>query len=188
MARRPNNLIPLSRDYRRPPRWNMGGPRGPTPPRRRRTFRDPRVWLKLVIVLAGLGLVVVPYGTDAVGAVFGPKNEQGCRIVTVIDGDTVTLWCPGRGLMKTRLKGFDTPEVFSPRCISEWTSGTAATWHLRRILFGADKITVGFSGTDRYGRQLASLAADGRSVAGRMVAEGYARPYDGGQREEGCNG
>lgn len=187
MARRPNDLIPLSRNYRWLPGWNMGGPRGAVW-RRGRSFRNPGVWLKRVMLAAGLPLLALPYGTDALGVVIGPKSQQGCCVATVIDGDTLTLWCPGRGLMKVRLRGFDAPEVFSPRCVSEWTSGMAATWHLRRILFGADKIDVGFGGTDRYGRQLASLAVDGRSVAGRMVADGHARRYDGGQREEWCSG
>jgi micrococcal nuclease len=183
MAHR-NTVVRFSRDYRRPPRWSMGLPLRRS--QSRRSLIDPRQWLKLVMLMAVGGLVALPLGADAVTAVLGPKSESGCRVVKVIDGDTVSLWCSGRGLMKTRLKGFDAPEVFSPACFSEWTSGMAATWHLRRILFSADTITVGFGGTDRYGRALASIAADGRSVSGRMIAEGYARAYDGGKRGGWC--
>ena len=182
MVRR-SDFAHMSRDYRRPQRWQAEPPRRVRPGR---SLSDPRQWLRLVMLVAVGGLVALPIGADAVTAVLGPRSDSGCRVVKVIDGDTISLWCSGRGLMKTRLKGFDAPEVFSPACFSEWTSGMAATWHLRRILFSADTITVGFGGTDRYGRALASIAADGRSVSGRMIAEGYARAYDGGKRGGWC--
>ena len=184
MTRRRNNLIPFSRDYRRPPRWNMG-----FPAHQRFRFadlRDPRHWLKLVILCAGFGLAVVPFLADATVATLGQTSQNGCSVAKVIDGDTVLLWCSGRGLQKTRLKGFDAPEVFSPRCLSEWQTGIAATWYLRRILFSANKLTVGFAGTDRYGRALASIATNAGPISGQMIAAGYARPYSGGQRHGWC--
>lgn len=181
MVKRVQNVVPFNRDYRRPTRRNRCGPRRP---RRRPT--DPRSWLRLVILVAGLGLVVLPLGADVVNAAIGPKSEGGCRVVKVIDGDTVTLWCPGRGITKARLNGLDAPEVFSPRCASEWAAGIAATWHLRRLLFGANRLTVGFSDSDRYGRALVSMATEGGPLAGRMIASGHARPYDGGKRQGWC--
>ena len=184
MVRRLHNVIPFSRSYRRPPRWNMGLP--PRRPPRRPPLSDPRRWLKLVILAAGVGLVLLPGIADAVNAALTPASGGGCRVAKVIDGDTVVLWCAGRGLQKARLKGFDAPEVFSPRCVSEWANGLAATWHLRRIFFGAETVTVAFAGEDRYGRALVSVATDGRSVAGRMIADGHARPYGGGRRQGLC--
>lgn len=183
MVYRPNNIVPYSRDYRRPPRWGMG-----LPPRRpkRRGPNDPRTWLRLVIAVAGFGLLLLPPGADAITAVLGPRSEGGCRVVKVIDGDTLTLWCSGRGITKARIKGIDTPEVFSPSCASEWAAGIAATWQMRRLLFGTGTLVVGFAGTDRYGRALITVAADGRSLAGRMIASGHARAYDGGQRKGWC--
>ena len=182
MKRRLHNIIPFSRDYRRLPGWNLGGPRGP----RRRRPTDPRLWLKLVIGLAGAGLLLLPLGADAVNAALGPKSDGGCRVVKVIDGDTVLLWCGGRGVEKVRLKGFDAPEVFSPQCPSEWARGVAATWHLRRLFFQADRIIVAFAGEDRYGRRLASVATDRGSIASRMIADGHARAYSGGARQGWC--
>lgn len=185
MAHRRNNLIPFSRDYRRPPRWNMG-----FPARRQRLqfrdLRDPRYWLKVVILFAGFGLAVLPFLADATVATMGRTSENGCRIAKVIDGDTVLFWCSGRGLQKTRLKGFDTPEVFSPKCLSEWQAGIAATWYLRRILLSANKLAVGFAGTDRYGRALATIATDAGPISGQMIAAGYGRPYSGGERQGWC--
>lgn len=184
MVKRLHNIIPFSRDYRRPPRWKMGLPPRRPPPRP--PLSDPRRWLKLIIVAAGLGLVLLPGIADAVNAAFAPASRGGCRVAKVIDGDTVVLWCAGRGFQKARLKGFDAPEVFSPRCFSEWTKGLTATWHLRRIFFGAETVTVAFAGEDRYGRALVSVATDDGPVSGRMIADGYGRAYDGGQRQGWC--
>ncbi|WP_290897841.1 thermonuclease family protein [Hoeflea sp.] len=41
--------------------------------------------------------------------------------------------------------------------------------------------------TDRYGRTLACVYADGRDVAKALIAAGLARPYDGGRREGWCD-
>jgi endonuclease YncB( thermonuclease family) len=184
MGRRLHNLIPFSRDYRRPPKWGPGLPPRRPPPRL--PLSDPRRWLKQVIVTAGMGLVLLPGIADAVNATLVPASRSGCRVAKVIDGDTVVLWCAGRGLQKARLKGFDAPEVFSPSCPSEWTRGIAATWHLRRLFFGAETITVAFAGEDRYGRALVSIATDAGPIAGRMIADGYGRAYDGGERKGWC--
>ncbi len=86
-------------------------------------------------------------------------------MVSVTDGDTVRLWCSGRGLVKARLTGYETPEVFSPGCASELARGTAATWHLRKLLFRAETVTMVFQGTDKYGRSLVFMSLDGTPVA-----------------------
>ena len=50
------------------------------------------------------------------------SGSTGCNVVRVVDGDTVRAFCPGRGFISVRLLGYDTPEVYSPKCISEWSS------------------------------------------------------------------
>ena len=121
-----------------------------------------------------------------------------CRVARVIDGDTVDLECPGQRLgqrpgqhpghqqVRTRLLGFDTPEVFSPACPSELARGTAATEALARKVRASREVGVAFAGTDHYGRRLARLSLDGRDVARSMIADGLARPYDGGPRRSWC--
>ncbi|MBF9060808.1 hypothetical protein HKCCSP123_16625, partial [Rhodobacterales bacterium HKCCSP123] len=42
-----------------------------------------------------------------------------CRVVNVVDGDTVDMTCPGEGRFRARLTGYDTPESFEPRCAAE---------------------------------------------------------------------
>jgi endonuclease YncB( thermonuclease family) len=36
---------------------------------------------------------------------------SGCRVVHVVDGDTVDFSCPGEGVIRARITGFDAPEL-----------------------------------------------------------------------------
>ncbi|MCB2137593.1 MAG: thermonuclease family protein [Rhodobacteraceae bacterium] len=186
MARRRNTVIPFSRDYRRPPRWNMGLP--PRRPKWRRRLANPRFYLSAVLGAAAVGLVLLPVLSDTVIAASRPVTASGgaCRIYQVIDGDTVRMFCPGRGNVKARLTGFDTPELFSPTCMSELLAATKAKWALRGMLWGADKVTMVRSGTDRYGRALVTVFLDGTPLARRMIDGGHARAYGGGERAGWC--
>ena len=183
MTRRGRKVVPLSRDYRRPPRWGMGlPPRRPT-----RRPADPVRYLKLVILAAAGMLLVLPSAADALsGLVRRGAGGAGCRVVQVIDGDTVGLWCPARGYEKARLLGFDTPELFSPRCPGEFAAALAAKWRLRVLIWTAGEVRIVRSGEDRYGRALVSLILDGRDVRRSLIAEGHARPYRGGERQGWC--
>lgn len=146
----------------------------------------PGFYLRAVVLLAGGGLVVLPWTADGLGLAAGARSPEGCRVARVIDGDTVSLWCPGRGLRPVRLLGFDTPELSSPRCAAEYARAQAAAWHLRWLLLTGGGMTLDFAGTDRYGRQLAEVSIDGQPLAGAMIAAGHARPYAGGPRQEWC--
>ena len=173
-------VIRFNRGARRHPRWNLG-----TPPRRSRGL-DPQRYLKLAILVAGLGLFVLPFGADSLAAVIMPKSETGCRVISVTDGDTVRLYCRGRGVERARLTGFDTPEIFSPGCASEYIAGQKAAWALRRLLFEGDTLSITRRGTDRYGRALISMSLDGVAVADTMTEAGHARRYSGGKRSDWC--
>jgi len=187
MARRRTTVIPYSRDYRRPPRWSMGlPPRRPRPLRRR--LADPRFYLGAVMMLAALGLVILPTGSDAILAFLRPigANDGSCRIYQVIDGDTARIWCPGRGSTSARFTGFDAPELFSPACAGELAAAVQAKWALRLEIWKAGKITMVREGTDRYGRALIAAFLDGEPLARRMIAAGHGRSYDGGRRKGWC--
>lgn len=149
---------------------------------------DPRFYLSAVIVLSALGLVVLPIVADGTLAVAKPFSTDGrpCRVLRVVDGDTVQMFCGGRGLFRARLTGFDAPELFSPKCMSERIAAFRAKWALRRIIFSAERMTLVFRGTDRYGRRLVAMMLDGRPVAARMIAAGHARAYAGGRRKGWC--
>ena len=128
-----------------------------------------------------LGLIALIVAGEVAVAALAPPGAEGCRIVKVTDGDTLRAWCPDRGVESVRLTGFDTPELFSAQCLSEWGAAMRSALSLRLMLARADRWELRPNGTDRYGRRLADLSVDGEPVAARMVRDGLARAYDGGR-------
>ncbi|MGL4235044.1 thermonuclease family protein [Tabrizicola sp.] len=153
-----------------------------------RRLVDPRVYLKAVMLVGFLGLVLLPTLADLTNAVLKPvASEDGtCRIVNVIDGDTVTLMCQEQGLERARILGFDTPEKYAPKCVAEFVAAEKATWALRTLIQQAERIELERDGADQYGRTLVRLILDGQDVAGRMIRAGHARNYSGGPRGSWC--
>lgn len=153
-----------------------------------RRLVDPRFYLKAVIGLALGGLVLVPTIADLVNAAMKPvaSAEGDCRILRVVDGDTVSLICPEDGMVSARLLGFDTPEKYAPKCLGEFLAAERASWHLRALIQGADRLTLAQKGTDQYGRALVTLELDGVDVARLMIRAGHARVYGGGLRGNWC--
>lgn len=184
MRRRPQSITRFSRDYRRPPRWGMG-----LPPRRQgRAPRDPRGYLRAVVLIGGL-VAVLPAGVDLAIGGLRPmaQNDAYCRVYRVVDGDTVRMWCTGRGETSARLMGFDTPELFSPQCGQEFVTAWLAKWVLRIKLLKAREVAVIREGTDRYDRALVKMFLDGQPIARQMIEGGFARAYDGGRRQGWCD-
>ena len=149
---------------------------------------DPRFYLKMVMLLAVLALFLVPTIADLANATMKTvsSTEGSCRILRVVDGDTVTLICPEDGMQSARLLGFDTPEKYAPRCLAEFIAAEQASWALRTMIQKADRITLSQEGRDQYGRALVRLTLDGQDVATRMVRAGHARTYGGGLRGTWC--
>jgi micrococcal nuclease len=190
MARR-GPALPDGLEPRRASRWGRG-----LPPRRppgllvrllQRLF-SPVFYLNVVLIVALFGLFVLPFGIDMASGALHPvtRAEGDCRIVAVIDGDTVTMACADLGVFRARLLGLDTPEKYSPRCAAELVAAEEATWALRGLLLQAGKVAVTLDGVDRYGRRLARLEVDGEDVATRMIRDGHARRYGGGLRGTWC--
>ena len=155
--------------------------------RRRSSASGNRLWrpwrgVVMLAVLAGGAI----YGREALVIARGTLIGGKCEVSSVVDGDTVKLFCPHTGRVTARLTGYDTPEVFSPKCISELWRGVQATWTLRKLLWFADEVEIVLTGKDRYDRRLASMQLDGRGVAGLMISKGLARSYSGGQRNGWC--
>jgi micrococcal nuclease len=153
-----------------------------------RRLADPRFYLKLVVGLAVAGLVLVPTLADLVNAALRPiDSAQGqCRVIRVVDGDTVTLICPEDGMQSARLLGFDTPEKYGPKCLGEFLAAERASWHLRALIQGAERLELTHDGTDLYGRALVRLEIDGVDVARLMIRKGHGRVYGGGLRGSWC--
>jgi micrococcal nuclease len=153
-----------------------------------RRLADPRFYLKLVMALAVGGLILVPTIADLVNAALRPiSSDQGqCRVIRVIDGDTVSLICPEDGMQSARLVGFDTPELYTPRCVGEFVAAQKASWALRTLIQRADRLELTHRGTDQYGRALVVLQVNGVDVAREMIRAGHGRQYGGGLRGAWC--
>jgi len=118
----------------------------------------------------------VPYATGTAAPLPGsptPVSLETARVVNVVDGDTIDVLIGGREF-RVRYIGIDTPETVDPRrpvgCF-----GREASERNRALVEGE---TVGLerdvSETDRFGRLLRYVWADGEMVNARLVEEGYA--------------
>lgn len=182
MARRAK-VTRFWRGARRHPKWDLGTP----PAARRRRLLDPRSYLKVAMVGALGGLVLLPSFADAVnGIARGAHGGEDCRVAKVIDGDTISIWCPARGLERARIDGYDTAELFDPECAAELALAYRGLWRLRWMIWTGGDVSIVRTGTDRFGRAVVSLFIDGRDVRHVMIAEDVARPYDGGHRDGWC--
>lgn len=168
-------VIPYDKT-RRKRHWQMADP----PARRPRRLRPVR-WLLFLSI--GLLLMFGSLGDAAMGLMKGTSH---CKVVSVLDGDTVTIWCGGAEFERARLTGFDTPEVFSPQCNAELWQGFRATVALKGALWAAGRIGIFPGRRDRYDRVLARLTVDGLSVGNLLIERGLARPYSGGRRSSWC--
>ncbi|MFN4229861.1 thermonuclease family protein [Parvibaculum sp.] len=134
--------------------------------------------------LAGLGLAFLLIAGSMAFEEYGhllKATEPAIGNYSIHDGDTITI--EGE---RIRIIGLDAPEIGSgARCASEASAAIAARNRLSDLLADAE-ITLRRDGTDRYGRTLAYIYADGRDVAKLLIREKLARPYDGGHREGWC--
>jgi endonuclease YncB( thermonuclease family) len=152
---------------------------------RRRVGRRWRFGRTLRWLAIGAGaLVLIPQVSDVALGLRPVTN--GCRVAYVVDGDTVDFNCPGEGLMRARITGFDAPELYSPQCAGEAAAALASQAYLRWTLATAGQIKVVLGGTDRWDRRLAEVFVDGERLADRMIAAGHGRGYDGGARAGWC--
>jgi micrococcal nuclease len=149
---------------------------------------NPLFYLKLAIGLGLTGLFILPTVADLINAAMKPVQaaDGACRIIRVVDGDTVTLICGEEGMQSARLLGFDTPEKFSPKCTAEFFAAERAGWALRTMIQKADRLRLEREGVDQYGRALVRLELDGQDVATLMIRTGHARRYGGGPRGSWC--
>lgn len=103
--------------------------------------------------------------------------------ITVVDGDSILL--DGQ---EWRLVGFDTPETTRATCEGERRAGIFAQRRLAELLGAGRPIVLHpTGGRDRHKRPLGRLEVGGEDVGAILVAEGYARPYNGGRRKGWCS-
>lgn len=106
-------------------------------------------------------------------AVCAPGPRYSCTV----DGDT--LWWEGE---KIRIADIDAPEM-KGRCAYESRLAIQSRNRLSQLLGNGFRIYR--QGEDRYGRTLALVTVNGRSVGDILVSEGLARTWSG-RREPWC--
>ncbi|MFH1058254.1 MAG: thermonuclease family protein, partial [Pseudomonadota bacterium] len=149
-----------------------------------------RPWLGLVAAAALAAALAWPL---AAPAGHRAAQEAGVEVVSVHDGDTLTVRLHGRK-ERVRLLGVDAPEMGdspklqraaaragrAPR--QEAALGALARDFVRDLVGPGDRVRLGFEPggqrRDEHKRLLAWLwLADGRQVNELLLSEGYARVY-----------
>jgi len=138
-----------------------------------------RLLLIAALVLAGCSDAPKPAKTGLA------STAGACRVTYVVDGDTLHMDC-GAGERKVRLLGYDTPEVYHPKCAAEAAAGRKATDLLVGLVASGPVTGFAVQGHDRYGRDLASVVIAGTDVAAFMLAPPLALPYTGHKHPDWC--
>lgn len=115
--------------------------------------------VSVLAILLGLLTVLSPAGAQ----------ELSGRVVSISDGDTLTVLKGGREQVKVRLSDIDTPEGGQPY-------GSRARAELSELAFGRD-VRVAVRDTDRYGRTVGRVFVGSFDVNAEMVRRGAAWVY-----------
>ncbi len=141
-------------------------------------------WALALALISGRYAVLAPLADDWRSSL-RPMTRD-CRVAGVVDGDTVNLFCVGRGTVRARVVGYDTPELFSPQCEAEREAAARAKQVLATWAWHATSTEVAFLGHDRYGRALVDMRLSGQRVAEGMADAGVGRRYFGQLRGGWC--
>lgn len=98
-----------------------------------------------------------------------PQNVIAGRVVSIGDGDTVTLLDASRQQHKIRIAGIDAPEKAQP-------FGQRAKANLATLAFDR-MVSADFRKADRYGREICVIQAEGVDVGLEQVRAGMAWWY-----------
>jgi endonuclease YncB( thermonuclease family) len=131
--------------------------------------------LAAMLCVMALGVVAgCEQATSFIGQARGEARAQSAgafqaRVVGVTDGDSLTVLDEQNQQHRLRLAEIDAPERGQP-----W--GNRSREALSALVFGKT-ISVQQTDTDRYGRVVARVFADGRDVNRAMVEQGHAWAY-----------
>lgn len=105
----------------------------------------------------------------ALGSLASHADQVQGRVVSVADGDTVTVLDDRKVQHKVRLAGIDAPEKGMPY-------GQRSKQHLSDLVFGKS-VTLEGDKIDRYGRTVARVIWNGRDVNLAQIKAGLAWHY-----------
>lgn len=111
----------------------------------------------------------------------GAARAYGTEVVRVIDGDTLEVKDLWQRQQTVRLLNVDAPETKHPNRIVECYGPEAAEF-LAKLLPPGTKVQLSYDmeTTDEYGRTLAVVYVDGKSVNVELAAQGLAAPVSFG--------
>ncbi len=138
--------------------------------------------------LCGLGVGLFLAGVPLPSSGVAPAEASGrptCRVTWVVDGDTLHIDC-GQGERRVRLMGYDTPEIYHPKCAAEKKAGGAETRMMKALVASGPVTGDRVVGIDRYGRDLAWVAIGGKDVTKTMLKTPWALPYSGHAHPDWC--
>lgn len=99
-----------------------------------RTARRPRSRWSLPRILAVVILVLM--AVPVADAIAGSGHASvGCHLVSIVDGDTLTLECPETGLRQHQVMGLSSPPILGASCLSEAWWGLRAQIALRSTVW-----------------------------------------------------
>ena len=96
-------------------------------------------------------------------------NSVSGRVISVADGDTITIIGDGNTQYKIRLNAIDAPE-------KSQAFGQKSKQQLSNYVFGKD-VTVTWKSKDKYGRVRGTVFVDGTDVNLEMIRAGLAHHY-----------
>lgn len=91
------------------------------------------------------------------------------KVVSVADGDTITILTSGKQQVKIRLYGIDCPE-------GDQAYGSAAKRFTAKLVAGK-QVRVAVKDTDRYGRTVGVVTSGYTNVNEELIRNGYAWQY-----------
>ena len=113
--------------------------------------------------------------------------EYLCKVTRVVDGDTIdvnidlgfSIWHKAR----VRMAGIDSPESRTRRK-AEKVLGLAAKARLKELLKGQKVSIQCTKEKGKFGRVLADVVVNDKSINQQLIEEGHARKYMGGKMEQ----
>ena len=120
-----------------------------------------------------IGFIIAALFTTPVAA---ESLKCPCKVVQVLDGDTVFVLDQHRSSRKIWLAGIDAPPL-------NQRFGPEARQHLTGLVID-QRVEVEYQHRDRYGRIFGKLLKDGQDMNLQLIKDGFAMHYKQGEQEQ----